>query len=278
MLALSKNSITSFCGNIVPLHLGFDGEEHDRLSKADIKWESDSDAVAIRSFEGDDEMSFNNGVLLILRKVGEANVTAALDGVSYTCTVRVEEAEKASSEDALEYFIGDLHDHTTKIHNHNAFINRTSEFQHEYINYVKEEGLLDFSILSDHGVVLNDTDFFRNFTEVEKAEPSSVIFFPGAESEVSVKEKDRFDILHKYSGEIVSFNTCGYADAKCWQTFYDIVKEAPEPVCIFAHPQIIGFSTPGVWNFRYEKNNTPEMLRVMRSLHGAILTNSRCSK
>lgn len=264
-LCLSQKSITSFCGNVLPLHIGFDSEQHDTLAKADIKWECDSDTVTIRSFSGD-RISFNNGVLLTLQKVGKATVTATLDGKSYSCEVIVTEPEVASSEDDLEYFIGDLHDHTTNIHVYSDFAERTSEFQHEYINYVKDEDLLDFSMISDHGIILNDTDFFRNFTEVEKAEPSNVIFFPGNEAEVTVRDVDRFGITHKHSGELVVFNTDGYGNTSSWEEFYEMFKNAPSPVGIFAHPQIIGFSTPGVWDFYFHKNNTPEMLRLMRGI------------
>ena len=110
-VTLSKNAITSFCGDILPLHLGFDGEHHDRLSRADITWEVDSDCVAIRSFSGCADGCFNNGVLLILKKPGKATVTARLDGEQYACTVTVREPAHASSDDKLEFFIGDLHNH-----------------------------------------------------------------------------------------------------------------------------------------------------------------------
>ncbi len=266
-VTLSKTSITSFCGDVLPLHLGFDGDEHATLSKADIKWESDSDAVFIRTFSEGSQQPFNNGVLLVLKKVGCAKVTATLDGAAYTCEVTVTEQKKASSEDDLSYFVADLHDHTTQIHNHDKYIARDSEFQYEYLNYVKEEGLMDMSIISDHASILDHTEFFRDFTEVEKAQPtSSVIFFAGCEAEATIREEDRFGITHKNSGEIVTINAAGYSNPTKWQVFYDGVADSPEAVGIFAHPQVVGFSTPGIWNFCFHKNNTPEMLRLMRGV------------
>ena len=263
---LSKKNITSFRGNIIPLHIGFESEDHDTLAKADIKWESDSDCVAIRTFSGDNRGCFNNGILLILNKVGTANIRATLDGVTQVCCVAVTEPNAASSDDKLEYFIGDLHDHTTGIHNYVKFKERDSEFQYQYANYVKDENLMDLSIFSDHACILDNTEFYRGFIEADKAEESGVIFFAGCEAEATVREDDRFGITHKHSGEIVLINAAGYSNPTKWQLFYDSFAASPEPIGIFAHPQVIGFSTPGVWNFCFEKNNTPEMLRLIRGV------------
>ena len=58
---LSKENIVSYIGDILPLHIGFNGDEHEYLKSADIKWECDSDCVALRDFRGEDKMCFNNG-------------------------------------------------------------------------------------------------------------------------------------------------------------------------------------------------------------------------
>jgi hypothetical protein len=263
---LSKENIVSYIGDILPLHIGFDGDEHEYLKSADIKWECDSDCVALRDFRGEDKMCFNNGVLLSLNKVGKAKVSATLDGERYVCEVTVREPVRASSDDELNFYLGDLHNHTTKIHNHNDFIERTSQFQYEYIDQLKNEALLDFTAMTDHACVLNDTEFFRNFTEVEKAEPSPVVFFPGAEAEVTFKEEDRFGVMHKNSGEIVTFNTTSYGHTMSWEPFYDIISCTPEPVAIFAHPCVVGYSTKGVWNFCFHKNNNDVMKHAIRGL------------
>ena len=88
-LSLSHTAVASYLGDVLPLHLGFDSAAHDTLKTAEIRRESDSDAVALRTFSGDDAMRFNHGVLLILQAVGHANVTATPGGVSYVCTVTV---------------------------------------------------------------------------------------------------------------------------------------------------------------------------------------------
>lgn len=263
---LSKERIESYRGDVRPLHIDFDGPEHEQLKNADIKWESDSDCISIRTFSGEDKMCFNNGVLINFNKIGKANVTATLDGEKYVCEVSVREPIKASSDDELEFFIGDLHNHTTLIHNHDAYIERTSEFQYEYIDQLKNEALMDFTAMTDHACVLNQTEFFRNFIEVEKAEPSPVVFFPGSEAEVTFREEDRFGVLHKNSGEIVIINSESYGNTLAWEPFYEFIKYAPEPVAIFAHPCVVGFSTKGVWNFCFHKNNNDIMKRAIRGI------------
>lgn len=265
-LALSKNTVTSYRGDVLPLHLGFDGERHKELAKADIKWESDSDAVAIRTFSGDDPTCFNNGVLLVLKKVGCANVTATLDGVCYACRVTVRQPLSAASDGKLNFYRGDLHNHTTRIHDHDEYVSRSSEFQSEFISQIKGEGLLDFCAMSDHAIVLNHTDFFRNFTETEKAEPSPVVFLPGAESEVNVLEADRFGVLHKNSGEIVTLNTDGYCTTDSWQSFCQSISTSPAPIAIFAHPCTVGIGIKGIWNFCYHSINTPELINTFRGI------------
>ena len=102
---LSKTEISSFCGDIVALKLKSD-EDIERL---DICWHTDSDCVEIREFQGD--FSFNDGVLLVLRHAGTATVTAALDGSVYSCRVTVNERQVASSNDKMNYYLGDLHVH-----------------------------------------------------------------------------------------------------------------------------------------------------------------------
>jgi hypothetical protein len=125
---------------------------------------------------------------------------------------------------------------------------------------------MDFTAMTDHACVLNQTEFFRNFIEVEKAEPSPVVFFPGSEAEVTLREEDRFGVTHKNSGEIVIFNSESYGNTIAWEPFYEFIKYAPEPVAIFAHPCVVGYSTKGVWNFCFHKNNNDIMKRAIRGI------------
>jgi hypothetical protein len=263
---LSKSKITASVGAVLPLHLGFDSEFHDTLAAKEIKWSADSDAVSIRAFDGDGKKNFSNGVLVVFDKVGEATVTAELDGEKYTCAVTVNAQVKESSDGIFNYYIGDLHDHSGNYHDREQFAERTDGFQDEYINCVKNEGLMDFGVISDHAEVVNDTDFFRGFTECEKAEPMCALIFPGAESEIKVIERDRFGIDRRKSGEIVTFNAAGYAFASSWKEFTDAFDGSPAPVGIFAHPQIIGYSTKGIWDFDFAKNNSEKMLRIIRGV------------
>ena len=131
-LALSKNKIISSVGAVLPLHIGFDSESHKELAAKYIRWSVDSDAISLRTFEGDDKKSFNNGVLLIFNKVGTANVIAELDGEKYTCSVTVNEPKRESSDGEFNYYVGDLHDHSGNYHDREQFADRTEGFQDEY--------------------------------------------------------------------------------------------------------------------------------------------------
>ena len=162
---LSKSRIEASVGAVLPLHLGFDSVCHETLAAKEIKWSADSDAVSLRTFEGDGKKSFSNGALVVFDKAGTATVTAELDGETYTCFVTVNEEPKVSSDEAFNYYVGDLHDHSGNYHDREQFADRTDGFQDEYINCVKNEGLMDFGVISDHAEVVNDTDFFRGFTE-----------------------------------------------------------------------------------------------------------------
>lgn len=265
-ICLSKNKIESFRGNVVPLYINFDAIRRGEFEKADIIWSVEGDCVGLRSFSGEREMNFNNGVLLTLNNVGEAKVTAKYAGEEYVCNVTVREELKADPDGEMNYYLADMHDHTMLTHNAEKCIERESEFQIDYIDFLKEENLMDASVVSDHAGVINDTDFFRGFVADEISEPKDVIILPGAESEVGHIEYDRLGIKHRMSGEIVTLNAAGYIDTRTWQEFEDTFKTSPEPVCIFAHPIVSGSSTPGIWDFDFRNRNTPEMLRIMRGV------------
>ena len=61
-IRLSQTSVTSFCGHVLPLSLISEAD----LSAADIRWESDSDVVAVRSFDVGRPCPVRHGVLLFL--------------------------------------------------------------------------------------------------------------------------------------------------------------------------------------------------------------------
>ena len=266
MAVLSRSKISSFCGDVVPLYFDFGLRGTNTLAAADIKWSCEGDAVSLRTFSGEDEMSFNNGVLVILKKVGSALVKANFEGREYTCDVEVTELHHSRSDDELGYYFGDFHDHTTHIHNREKCMHREDEFQVDYVRQVREEGLMDVSVVSDHAGVINDTDFFRGFVADDLVEPKDVLILSGAESEIGYTQYDRFGIKHRLSGEIVTLNAAGYIDTEDWGEFESTLETSPEPVCIFAHPIISGFSTPGLWNFDFANRTSAEMKRVMRGV------------
>ncbi len=255
-MELSKKRIESFCSNVLPLF--FKGE-------GSVKWSTDSDAVQLRTFDKG-ELAFENGVLVTLKKAGSAVVTAECDGKKYPCQIEIREMKHWSNEEACFYYAGDLHDHTTDEHNHEKFAIRETGFPIDVINSVKNDGKMDFHVISDHTKTLNQRDFFRGFTDDELSEPKEHIVFPGSESEVTVVETDRYGINCKCSGEIVTFNADNYSYAHSWEEFFGDLQNSPFAICILAHPQISGFSVKGVWNFKLDKNNSPRMKELVRAV------------
>ena len=262
---LSNEKIESFRGNIVPLYFDFPLKSN-KLIKADIKWSASGDAVEIREFSGESKENFNNGVLLLLKKPGRSSIKATFDGEEHVCEVVVSEPKSVSRECELNYYLADMHDHTFYTHNHEECFARQSEFQIDYINQLTDESLMDASVISDHAGVLNDIDFFRGFVADEQSEPKSVVILPGAESEITYVITDRFGIKRRLSGEVVTLNAENYVPKKSWQEFEEAFSKTPEPIGIFAHPNITGFSTPGIWNFDFSHHNTEEMRRIMRGI------------
>ncbi len=260
---ISSDNIYSFVGNVLPIWLISDED----ISKTPIVWRTDTpDVVGIHTFEGDDPQSITHGALLTLKKRGSATVSAEFDGEVYSCFIEAREIKRPSANERLNYYIGDFHDHTATTHNHEKFAARETDFPIDYINQIKNEGLIDFSVISDHASVTNARDFFRGFTDTELAQPMDAVILPGSESEITVIETDRFGVSYKNSGEIVSVNASGFRSAHSWQEFYDAMADSPFAICVFAHPFVLGISTPGCWNFNFRKNNTPEMKALMKGV------------
>ena len=107
---------------------------------------------------------------------------------------------RATSEEATRYYLGDMHTHTSWIHAHDLFAERTVDFPEDYLSEIKKENLLDFAVISDHAETLNDRDFLRSFIATEEADAMRTLIFPGAESEVVYIEKNRFGISVRKSG------------------------------------------------------------------------------
>jgi len=269
---LSKQSISTFCANIVTLQLLGDKD----LSDAPIKWQSsDESVVSIREFcEGKsstnlrdgDYYAFNDGVLLTMIGTGSATVTATLDGVTYSCDVNVREAKSAKLTDKFNHYFGDFHTHSSTIHTRKEFLERTDYFPRDVWKSVKNEGFFDSFVVSDHACLVNDKEFFNLFLDAEAEETPDFITFPGVECEVVLKQPDSYGRMHKNAGEIVTFNTPGYKVTDNWQDFFDNTSQSPYAISSFAHPQVLGYDVYGMWNFSLEKNTTPQMLKRFKMI------------
>lgn len=262
---LSNDKIESFCGDVVPLYLC--DEEENALYFEDVSFRAEGDAVRIRDFREGSRVPFTGGVLLALEKVGNATVYATHAGVEYTCTVSVRKMRHAGERDKLGYYFADLHNHSSLIHNGEEFAARKTGLQGEYVAFIKEKGALDATAITDHAGTINHLDFFRGFVENEKAQPMDTVIFPGAESEVGYKKTNRFGTTIRKSGEIVTFNATVYKNCPDWEDFYQEFANEKMPVGVFAHPQVVGWSTPGIWDHDFPTRfASPEMRNLICGL------------
>lgn len=231
-MKLSKTKIDSYVGNTLPLRLLSD----ENIELSDIKWSVMGDAITLRTFEDDAEHPFRDGVILRFVKAGKATVVATLDGKDYTANISSREMKHADPDGEFNYFRGDFHTHTTGIHKHDEFINRTEGFQSDMINFIKEEGKLDVGVLTDHADVSSMYEYFRCHTLVEDAEPMKTVLFPGCESDNIIPVTDRLGKTLRMAGEVVVINGDTNKTAHGWEDLLDAFKESPRPIGIFAHP------------------------------------------
>lgn len=261
---LSKEKICSFCGDVLPLYLC--DEEGRALYFEDVCFRVEGSAVRLHDFREGSRVPFTGGVLLALDEVGEATVYATHAGREYACAVSVREMKRAAEGDALNYYFADLHNHTSLIHKGEEFARRTEGLQDEYVAFLKNEEKMNVTAITDHAETINHLDFFRGFVETEKAAPMKTVIFPGAESEVIYTDTDRFGTIIRKSGEIVTFNVTDYCCSQAWEQFYKMFAGEKRPVGIFAHPQVVGWSTPGIWDFDFPARFTPEMEHLICGL------------
>lgn len=261
-IRISKEKISTFVGNVFPVWVLSDDVD---LKKTRVRWSVSDSCVMVRDFGGAWHASFQYGILLTAMKPGNVTVTANVDGVKYTAEVEIRERVHDESSDKLNYYLGDMHDHTSEIHVHDEFLERTSDFPYQYINTIKEENLLDFAVISDHSDVLNLRDFFRGFTDTELAEPMDLVIFPGSESEINNYEYDRYGNMHKFAGEIVIINSSTFFYSKTHEEFIREFRESPFIIGTLAHPQVMGApSQSGLWNFRLDKYNSEGFRRLIK--------------
>lgn len=260
---LSKEYISTFKGDVLPLCL-LGGKLY---SCDDIIWSVDNEAcVQITDFKAyHNGGRFTDGVLLTFLNVGKAKVKANFEGREYVCEICVRPMHYAQHNAKLNYYIGDMHDHTCDIHNFEDFSNRESSLYPEnyYLPTIENDEKIDFGVVTDHGCLLNGKDFFRGYVDTEKTIKNTVIF-PGAEGQVTVKEKDRYDIERMLGGEVLMLNADVSIDTNSWDKFFEILKNSPFAFCGYPHPQIIGSSVKGIWNFNHKENNSDRFKNLFR--------------
>ena len=260
MISLSKTHISSYISDVIPLYL--EGDGIDRNSP--VMWRAEGDVATIRTFSGEGQYSFDNGVLVSLIKAGEGRIIAELDGKEYSATVTARPMSHASSEDELNFYTADMHCHTTDIHDASEFAKHEKSDISDLVDYVKDRDAIDATVITDHADVTNDYDFFRGFSLAENC--NSPVIFAGAESEIMYTENDRLGILHRHSGELVTLMSAGYIHCDTYEEFENEISLSPEPIGIFAHPHVVGYSTRGIWNFDFAKHATEKMLHLMRGI------------
>jgi len=229
---LSKTEINTFAGQVICLKLLSD----DDITHADINWETDSDILRIRSFSGEGEFDFNDGILISLDRAGEANVSVTLDGVRYECRVTVREPRKARPDEELHFYVGDFHDHSSWDHTQKGFPRREKGFPIDIIRSVREDGRLDFVVLSDHGSLMQNTDLFRTFYDADRTEGEDLIVFPGSESECIACHTDAFGLPQRESGEFVLINAADYIFTDNFSEVNNVLGRNPYAIASIAHP------------------------------------------
>jgi len=260
-MKLSKTNISSFVGNIVTLRLLSDTD----ISKENINWtSSDENVVFIRDFKTQGTPNFSDGVLLVMMSEGEAEVKAQLNGEVFSCFVETHEMKKAHSKDKFNFYFGDFHTHTSNNHKREEFFKRTDTTPLTVLKEIQTEGFFDCTTISDHACLVNNREFFRVYLSAEEMQTDDFIVFPGTECEVEEKEYDRHGKVHKNAGEVVTFNTHGYASVKKWDEYYAQTCKNPCAIASFAHPQTSGWSVKGIWNFSFSRKFRPEMLEMFR--------------
>lgn len=261
-MRFSRESIKSFCGDIVPLYIVSDTQ----IPKGSVKWSASSDAVIVKTFDTERPFAFSDGVLITLYKEGNATVTAEVNGVTLTCNVEITKRLTVTDDTPLNYYIGDLHDHMSLIHTKDEFMTRTTEQPIECLKQIKEEDKIHFSVITDHACLLSERNFYDGFTDTEKVQPMNTVIFPGSESGLDVPVIDRFGLKRQHSGEIVFISSDSYFDFvgdTSWSNLYELLEKTPFAVGILAHPQIVGYGAPTIFNFALNENNDPRFKKAL---------------
>ena len=178
--------------------------------------------------------------------------------------VAVRPARKADSNEEMNYYIADLHIHTSHIHRHDPFVERETEFPEDLITQLNEERILDCAVITDHAGVMRDRDFFRGFLAEEKIPHPNVVIFPGAEGSLTPVAPDRLGQNRKQFGEMLTINLDNYIYGDQMDVAYKAIAQNFRGIGAFVHPQVIGWDACGVWNCAARENATKELKDLIR--------------
>ena len=269
MICLSKSQINSFCGDVLPLRLL--GVEE--FGMEDIEWKLEGDCVRLKKFSGPaehpaDDGGFTDGVLLTLLYPGEACVTATYKNVPYTCSITVREIKKVSSEEAVNFYLSDMHIHTSnacaKAGARKILTGRTDNSSpYEVVRQIREEGILGMHVISDHSDLLDRKEFFRGFLAAEES-GVALSTFAGSECDIFSIEKDRYGVIKNNANEVVCINADTFIAAHSYREFLDAYSKCPYIVCTLAHPQFYGHNTNGKGEFSLYKNCTARFRQMVK--------------
>ena len=258
-ICLSKERIESFCGDVLPLQLL--GVE--KFGMEDITWRLEGDCLDLRTFSDPhfnnyDDGDFTDGVLLTFLSPGVAKVIATYKGTDYVCQVTSREMKQASSEDELDYFIGDMHVHTSRacgMPNHRLVLTTRSDGSDPSLTVAtfRDEGKMDCHVITDHASLLNRKEFFRGFLAAEES-GKNLVTFAGNESSVDSIERDRYGLLCLNSNEVVCINASTFIGANSYWEFMDGYARSPFAICTLAHPRSLSFTTVGRGDHLLQKN------------------------
>ena len=175
MIRLSKSYIDSFVGDVLPLRLM--GVEE--FGMEDISWYVEGDCVRLKKFTGKaenfaDDGEFTDGVLLTLLFPGQARIVCIYKNVRHTCQIKVREMKKVSSEEAENFYLADMHIHTStacgKPSPRTILTTRSDDSTpFEVVRQIREEGILGMHVITDHSDLLNRKEFFRGFLAAEES-------------------------------------------------------------------------------------------------------------
>jgi len=268
-IGLSKERIESFCGDVQPLQLL--GVEE--FGMEEITWRLEGDCLNLRTFTNPsynewDEGDFTDGVLLTFLVPGEAKVVATYQGTDYVCQVVSREMKRAASGDELNYFIGDMHVHTSRgcgMPNHRLVLTTRSDGSDPFqtVAAFRDEGKMDCHVITDHACMLNRKEFFRGFQAAEES-GNNLITFAGSECDVFSIERDRYGLLCQNANEVVCINTDSYVCSFSYREFLDGYARSPYIVCTLAHPRSISFTAAGKGDHQLFKNCSARLRQMVK--------------